>query len=224
VSSAQDVVIVGAGGSARETLVLLRDIERHDPGTWNFRGFVAPHDPEPGLLERLAAPFLGDPAALTINHPHARDWHFVVGIGNPRYRRSMDDVLTGQGLRSTTLVHPTAQIGDDVAIGTGSTICANSVLTTNIRIGVSAQINIGCVVAHDARIGDYLTLAQSVNIAGNVTVGDDVTLHTQAVVDRGLRLGAGCVIGSGAVVTHDVEPGSTVVGVPARPIPGTRSS
>ena len=218
------IVIVGTGGSARETLALLRDIQRHEHGVWDFHGFVAPHDPEPGLLERLSAPFLGYPAALTTDHPHARDWCFVVGIGNPRYRRSMDDVLTREGLQPTTLVHPTVLIGDDVTIGAGSTICANSVLTTNIRIGVSAQINIGCVVAHDARIGDYLTLAQGVNIAGNVTIGDDVTLHTQAAVDRGLRLGSGCVIGSGAVVTRDIEPGVTAVGVPARPILGTHSS
>ena len=38
-----------------------------------------------------------------------------------------------------------------------------------------------------------------------------------AVLLPGLRIGAGATVGSGAVVTADVEPGATVVGVPARP-------
>jgi acetyltransferase-like isoleucine patch superfamily enzyme len=33
-----------------------------------------------------------------------------------------------------------------------------------------------------------------------------------------VRLGDGCVVGAGAVVTHSVEPGEVVVGVPAHPM------
>lgn len=215
---ARRLVIVGTGGSARELLGLLRDIQRHEPGTWDFVGFVAPDPPEPGLLERLKAPFLGEPVGLSERLPQVRDCSFTVGIGNPAYRREMDAVLAREGLRPVTLIHPTALIGDDVDIGEGSTVAAYSVLTTNIRIGLSAQVNIGCVIGHDARIGDYLTLAQSVNIAGNVTIGDNVTLHTQAMVNRARSIGSDCVIGSGAVVVGDIEPGVTAVGVPARPL------
>ena len=34
----------------------------------------------------------------------------------------------------------------------------------------------------------------------------------------GVTIGDGAIVGSGAVVTHDVEPYTVVVGVPAKPI------
>lgn len=71
-------------------------------------------------------------------------------IGNPNHRRVKGRALMQQGLRHMTFIHPTAQIGPDVVVGKGGVVCTNSVITTNVRIGVSAQFNIGCVVGHDA--------------------------------------------------------------------------
>lgn len=103
-------------------------------------------------------------------------------------------------------------------IGHGAVVCANTVITTLVRIGVSTQLNVGCIVSHDAIIGDYVTLAQNVNIAGNVTVGDDATIFPGAVVLPGVTVDAGSTIGAGAVVVKNVAPNSTVVGDPAKPL------
>jgi tetrahydrodipicolinate N-acetyltransferase len=40
------------------------------------------------------------------------------------------------------------------------------------------------------------------------------------VILGGLRIGAGALVGAGAVVTKDVEPGAVVAGTPARPLRG----
>ena len=212
------IVIIGTGGSGRETLTLLHDIERNSPGTWDFRGFLGLDDPPAGLLDRLGADFLGDPRTLVERLQEARTWAYALGIGNPQHRRAMDRSLRKQGLEPASLVHPSALIGPDVEIGAGAVICANSVITTNVRIGASTQINIGCVIAHDARIGDYVTFAQSVNIAGNVTISENATLFTGATVLPSVWVGSDALVGAGSVVRNDVAPGSVVAGVPAKDI------
>ena len=202
-------MIVGTGGSGRETYALLRDIECARPGTWDFRGFLGIDAPDADVLDRLGADFLGDPRDLAGRVPESVQWSYALGIGSPRHRRAMDLALTSQGLTPATLIHPSVLIGPDVEIGPGAVICAHTVITTNVRIGASAQVNIGCVIAHDARIGDYVTFAQGVNLAGNVAIGDDVTLFTGSMVLPGVSIGAGATLGAGAVVTKDVEAGTT---------------
>ncbi|WP_407314444.1 chloramphenicol acetyltransferase [Desulfosporosinus sp. SB140] len=51
-----------------------------------------------------------------------------------------------------------------------------------------------------------------------VTVGHDTWIGHGAVIMPNVHIGNGAVIGSGAVVTKDVDPYSIVVGVPAKPI------
>ena len=49
-------------------------------------------------------------------------------------------------------------------------------------------------------------------------IEDDVSIGAGAGILPGVRLGRGCLVGAGAVVTRDVEPYQTVVGNPARPL------
>lgn len=51
-----------------------------------------------------------------------------------------------------------------------------------------------------------------------VSIGNDVWIGHNAIIMQGVKIGNGAVIGAGALVNHDVEPYSVVVGVPARHI------
>lgn len=50
----------------------------------------------------------------------------------------------------------------------------------------------------------------------SVIIGNDVWVGCNAVILGGVKVGDGSIIGAGAVVTHDVEPYSIVVGNPAK--------
>ena len=86
------------------------------------------------------------------------------------------------------------------------------------------------VIGETAEIGDEVTIYQSVTLGGtNPTAGiggkrhptlrDRVVIGSGAQVLGPIEVGEGARVGANAVVTRDVAPGSTVVGIPAKAVP-----
>lgn len=215
-SAGTPIVIFGAGGFGREVAVLIRDINKASPGTWNLLGFVDDRVPDLDLCQALGVAYLGDRDASSEDLP--ADVHFVVAIGTSSVRGRVTDELVRRGWRPATLVHPSAWIGDCVALGPGSVVCAGNILTTNITFGAGAQINLSCTIGHDVLAGDFVTLSPAVSLSGGVTIGELATIYTRAAVNPLVSIGEGAVVGAGAVVAKSVAAGDTVVGVPARPL------
>ena len=95
-------------------------------------------------------------------------------------------------------------------------------------IGTRASFGGGLVLAHpigivinsSVRGGTNLVLESGVVIGDNrgcsPTLGDDVFVGSGAKIIGGVTIGSGARIGANAVVVHDVAPGATVFGIPAR--------
>jgi acetyltransferase-like isoleucine patch superfamily enzyme len=107
-------------------------------------------------------------------------------------------------------------IGDDFGMTGGSIVCAE-------RIEIGNRVSVGCntIIADTdfhpldpaARVQDFLAGATA-----PISIEDDVFIGMHCLILKGVRLGAGCVIGAGSVVTSDVPPGSIAAGNPARVI------
>ena len=55
-------------------------------------------------------------------------------------------------------------------------------------------------------------------ICNPITIKRGAWIDANSVILPGVTVGAGAVVGSGSVVTHDVPPNTVVAGNPARPI------
>lgn len=105
-------------------------------------------------------------------------------------------------------------IGCDVEIGAYSCIDAGYERATMLGAGtwVMKQVHIG----HDCRIGERVTISTGSVLAGFVEVGDDSKIGVNVTVLPYRKIGKGCIIGAGAVVTRNVPDGETWAGNPAR--------
>jgi len=148
---------------------------------------------------------------------------FNIAIGNSKIREQIAKKCQKRGIKPFSIKSPDSVIYDFNKIGKGAIICANTVITSNIKIGNFFHLNIYAYVAHDCTIGNYVTFAPGVYCNGNIHIHDHAYVGTGAILKQGssskpLTIGKGAIIGMGSVVTKDVPAFTTVIGNPARPI------
>ena len=143
---------------------------------------------------------------------------YCVCIGDNATRRRFGEYLTESGRALTQAISGSAVVSRTAVLGAGVQLIAGAVVNAATTIGEGVIVNTNASVDHDCTIGDYVHIAPDAALGGSVTIGDDVLVGLGARVLPGVTIGHGAIIGGGAVVIADVAAGSTVVGVPARPI------
>ncbi len=141
---------------------------------------------------------------------------FFVAIGNNATREKVQEKLIEEGLTVVSLIHPNSVIGTDVEIGIGSVVMAGVVINCSSRIGKGCIINTSASLDHDNVIEDYVHISPGVNMAGTVKVGKGSWIGIGSVVSNNVNICSGCKVGAGAVVVKDITEPGTYVGVPAR--------
>ena len=120
--------------------------------------------------------------------------------------------LYGCQIGSNVFVGPFVEIQKNASVGDDSRIQSHTFIYDGVHIGQRVFVGHGVIF-----INDRFHVANNADWKLEETyVEDDVSIGSGAVIMCSIRLGAGCRIGAGAVVTRDVQPGESVAGVPAR--------
>ncbi|HSL84807.1 MAG TPA: acetyltransferase [Thermoanaerobaculia bacterium] len=201
--SARRAAVLGAGGHAKVVIATL------EAAGWEVVGVF--DDAE----DRWGGEILG----LRVRGPlgAARETAIdgaVIAVGDNRAR---EDVAGRIDLPWVAVAHPAAAVHPSAALGPGTVVFAGAVIQPDTIVGRHAIVNTAASVDHDCRLGDFVHVAPGARLAGNITVGDGALVGIGSSVMPGVRIGAWASIGAGAAVVREVERGSTVVGVPARP-------
>ena len=206
------VIIIGGGGHAQVIAdALLCMAERSEK--IDFVGYLDDDANLKGRVQRGGS-ILGKIDELNrIEHDAV-----VIGIGSNSTRMKVFNQLQGQGVRFTTVIHPSAVIAHDVTIGQGTVIFAGTVINTGSVIGSNVIVNTGATVDHHANIGSHVHIAPGVHLGGTVTVGEGAFIGIGSNVLPNLKIGPWSTIGAGAVVVNDIPAEVTAVGIPARVI------
>jgi acetyltransferase-like isoleucine patch superfamily enzyme len=165
----------------------------------------------------------------------------LVGYGT---NRSVDaDFVLGRDarLRSGTVVYAGSRIGDrfqtghhvvvreQCELGDDVSVWSNTVVDYSCRIGDRVKIHSNCYIAQYTEIGADAFLAPGVTIANDLYPGQEASREVMSGPSIGagaqigvnvtilpfVRIGEGCLVGAGSVVTRDLPPGTVAFGNPA---------
>jgi acetyltransferase-like isoleucine patch superfamily enzyme len=131
-------------------------------------------------------------------------------------------VIAGQSGQGAAHIHCTFR-GDRALVLLGRDVSSRGVNLLAegpegaILIGDDAMISIGISIrtSDSHAILDIATRSQ-INPPQRVVIGPHVWLAEDALVMKGVRIGAGAIVGARSLVTRDVAPRSLVAGSPAR--------
>ncbi|MGL6105255.1 2,3,4,5-tetrahydropyridine-2,6-dicarboxylate N-acetyltransferase [Romboutsia sp.] len=123
-------------------------------------------------------------------------------------------------------IEPGAIIRDMVTIGKNAVVMMGAVINIGAIVGDNSMVDMNAVIGARGIIGKNVHLGAGAVVAGvleppsatPVIIEDDVLIGANAVILEGVKVGKGSVVAAGAIVTHDVDPGTVVAGSPARVI------
>ena len=154
---------------------------------------------------------------------------------NEAPHRRLNDVEFG----ANVVVHPFTnlygcRVGDNTRIGPFVEVQRGAVIGANCKVQSHTFICDGVTIEDEVFVGHGVMFVndkfpRATTDAGDLQsdadwallptrVGRGAAIGSGAVILGGLTIGADSLVGAGAVVTHDVAPGETVVGNPAKPL------
>jgi UDP-2-acetamido-3-amino-2,3-dideoxy-glucuronate N-acetyltransferase len=147
--------------------------------------------------------------------------------------RRLDDVEFGEGvvvqaftnlygcrIGDNSRIGPFVEIQRGVSVGANCKIQSHTFICDGVTIEDDVFVGHGVMFVNDkyprATTATGLLQTESDWTLLEIVVEKGASIGSGAVILGGVRVGGDALVGAGAVVTRDVPPGATVLGVPAR--------
>ncbi len=204
------IIIIGAGGHAKVIADIIIKRKKILKENIKIEAFLDDKYTKEEVIYQ-GIPLIG--TIKNINTLKKEDYYFIIAIGNNDIR---EKIANKYKLKYYTAVHPDAILAEDVKLGKGSVIMANTVINSSSIIADHCIINTSSIIEHDSKIDDFVHISPNTALAGNVKVGRKSWIGMGSSIIQGINIGENVRIGAGSVVLNDIEDNVTAYGVPCR--------
>jgi sugar O-acyltransferase (sialic acid O-acetyltransferase NeuD family) len=190
--------IIGSGGFGREVRALILDNNPNE------------------IVDFFVDDDYVDDISIPLSKLDIESYEVLIAIGDPILREKIYNKMP-KNTKYFTIIHKSAIILDkNIEIGEGSVICANSILTTNIKIGRHSHLNLQTTIGHDVVIGDFFTTAPGSKVSGNCKIGKSVYIGTNSSIKEKIDICSNVTIGLNSGVVKNINEPGVYVGTPVK--------
>jgi hypothetical protein len=149
------MIIIGAGGHAREILDILIKNKFNDA----IYFFDNKND-----LKMLYGKYMVLKTFDQVTEVFKNDRSFCIGVGNPVYRQLLSNQFQMLGGILTSVIDKSVSVGQRNLIGAGVNIMTSAVVTNSTKISIGVLLNTLSSVHHDAERGLYTEICPGARV------------------------------------------------------------
>lgn len=199
------LLILGAGGSARDLIDLVADIPDLE-----VSGFVVNQAPF-----SQGHSFLGKPVYWIDDlADFDNSYSAICALGRASKTRIVTQVQE-LGIPFVTIIHPMSRIAKTASVGEGVFVGAGAQISADCIVGNHVFINRGVIIGTQVEIKEYAFLSTGVKIGCDVKIGAQTFIGFGALMLPGSSIGALSVVSAGSMVSSHFPDRVKVIGYPA---------
>ena len=206
-----NIIIVGAGGFAREVYYWVNDTFSKE--SYKIKGFLSYNQKDLDGYN-IKGGIIGNDD----NYKIEENDRFIIAIGDVDIKKRAINKLKKRGAKFISLIHPTALIISTAKIGEGVVICPYCIISDNVQLDDFVMMNTYASCGHDVKVGKYSILSPYVALNGFVKLENEVFVGTHATVISYKKVGFQSKISANSVVMRNVPSKCMVFGVPGKNI------
>ena len=208
----QPIAICGASGFGREVACTIQLINKESP-TWDFVGFF-----DDGMAKGTEVQYGKILGGIEDLNEWKTPLSVCFAIGNPKALKSLVGKISNPNVDFPNIIAPNVLFldRDTVKMGMGNVICANSLVSCNVKLGNFNMLNVYAHLGHESEVGDFNVIMPDASISGGVVVGDANLFGAKSVVLQYKKVGNEVVLAPGSVLSRTAKDGRTYLGNPAK--------
>jgi sugar O-acyltransferase (sialic acid O-acetyltransferase NeuD family) len=206
------VVVFGTGSFAQCVRFYLQHDSEHDVVAFTVNGDRMEGDAFDGL------PLVAFEDVAELYPPAEYAMYVAVGYRKlNRVRARLYEEAKMKGYELVTYVSSRATHWPGLEIGDNCFVFEDNTIQPFVRIGNDVVLWSGNHVGHHSSIGDHCFLASHIVISGHVHIGPYTFIGVNATTRDDISIGAGCIIGAGALVMRSTGDDELYPGAPTKP-------